>query len=188
MVSRFRQYLYEEREIEIASSIGFICDRCNVTAYYFNQRNTDFNNEKTCLICSSKHFKGILLEDFVFTLSRHIPKHYNCIESHQSNSISLGEIVARFTYSNEKVIDKLVMLLCDKSPVFFKREGRYRGVVDDSIIESYKKSAIDEWHDISKEVKHTRRFTNTKAINFYERLIGDCFLMLKKMVFYSTPR
>ncbi|HFQ5091513.1 TPA: RES family NAD+ phosphorylase [Vibrio vulnificus] len=180
MVSSFRQFLYEEREREIASSVGFICEQCNVAAYYFNRINTDFSNEKTCLICSKKHFKGALLEDFVFTLSRHIPKHYNCIESHQSDSISLGEIVARFTYNNERFIDELVILLCNDSPNFFKMKGRYREVVDDSIIETYKKSAIDEWHDISKEVKHTRRFTNTKAINFYERLINDCLFNVEK--------
>ncbi|BBT66402.1 RES family NAD+ phosphorylase [Aeromonas caviae] len=180
MISGFRNTLYEIREKEIAESIGFVCEQCNVTAYYFNRRNTNFNSEKTCLICSSKHLNGILLEDFVFTLSRHIPKHYDCIESHLSDSISLGEIVARFTYDNERFIDKLVTLLCDESPNFFKMKGRYRGVVDDSIIEIYKKSAIDEWHDISKEVKHTRRFTNTKAIQFYERLIDDCLFNVEK--------
>ncbi|QUI68495.1 RES domain-containing protein [Pseudoalteromonas sp. M8] len=180
MVSTIRDIFREILEEEITNSIGSICSQCNTSAYYFNQKNKDLYNEKTCVICSNEHINGILLEDFIFTLSRHIPNHYDFIESDLSDSISLGEIVARFTYNNEKVIDKLEKLLCDESPDFFKLKGRYREFVDDSIIESYKKSAIDEWHNISKEVKHTRRFTNTRAIQFYERLIGDCLLNVKK--------
>ncbi|WP_337920454.1 RES family NAD+ phosphorylase [Vibrio cholerae] len=180
MASILHNLFREMREEETANSIGSICSQCNTTAYYFNQKNTDLYNEKTCLICSNEHINGILLEDFILTLSRHIPNHYDFIESDLSGSVALGEIVARFTYNNEKFIDKLVKLLCDESPDFFKMTGRYREFVDNSIIESYKKIAIDEWHNISREVKHTRRFTNTRAIQFYERLIGDCLFNVEK--------
>lgn len=187
MASILQDLYRESREEETANSIGFICSQCNTTANYFNQKNTDLYSKKTCLICSNEHDNGILLEDFISTLSRHIPSHYDFIENDRSGSISLGEVVARFTYNNEKVIDKLVKLLCDESPDFFKMKGRYKDFLDDSIIENYKEIAIDEWHNISKEVKHTRRFTNTRAIQFYERLIGDCLFNVEKEDQFNSP-
>jgi hypothetical protein len=180
MSFKLSELFNEMREKEVVDSVGTICDKCNTSAYYFNKNNTDFYTEKTCLICSKKHIKGILLEDFVFTLSRHIPKHYECIENDFLDSISIGEILRRFTYDNEKVIEKLISLLCKGGRSFFKEEGGYKEVVDDALIESYKEKAIDDWHGISKEVKHARRFTNTKAIRFYEDLIDACMFYVEK--------
>ena len=63
---------------------------------------------------------------------------------------------------------------------FFVEKGRYKEVIDETLIESYKKKAIDEWHEVSKQVKHTRRFTNTNAIRFYESLIEACIFNVEK--------
>lgn len=170
----------EIREKEVADSVGTICDKCNTSAFYFNKKNTDLGTEKTCLMCSKKHLLGILLEDFVFTLSSHIPKHYECIENDFSGSIPIGEILRRFTYDNKQFIEKLISLLCKEAPVFFKEKGRYKEVVDDAFIESYKEKAIYEWHEVSREVKHARRFTNAKAIRFYEGIIDACMFYVEK--------
>ncbi len=127
-----------------------------------------------------KHVRGIILEDIVPTLSERIPNHYDCIENDLSNSISLSEILKRFTYNNDRVIEKLIFLLCKTAPDFFQEKGRYKETLDDVLIKTYKEEAIDEWHKLSKEVKHTRRFTNTKATRFYESLIDACNFHVEK--------
>lgn len=173
-------YFYQIRMEAVEHSVGSICDKCNVKAFYFNTKNTDLHIEKTCLICSEKHIKGIILEDFVSTLSGHISDHYEYVENDFPELISIGEMLSRFTYDNENFIEKLIGLLCKEKPNFFKKKGRYKEVIDEDLIEIYKKKAIDEWHEISKEVKHARRFTNTKAIRFYEDLIAACMFNVEK--------
>ncbi|TMP70186.1 hypothetical protein CWB76_12460 [Pseudoalteromonas sp. S1609] len=180
MSSILSNIINETRQEEVKNTVGTICENCNRDAYYFNQKNTDFYTEKNCLICSEKHGRGVILEDFIFTLSRHIPKHYEYIETDISESISLRKILQRFTYDNDQVLEKLACLLCNQKPSFFKKKGKYKNSIDDALIESYKKNAIDEWHEVSKEVKHARRFTNTKAIRFYEDLIDACMFYVEK--------
>ncbi|WP_253264722.1 RES family NAD+ phosphorylase [Aeromonas sp. 1805] len=170
----------ELREKEIEESIGTICEHCNKNAFYFNRKNTDFNTKESCLICLKKHVRGVLLEDFVFTLSRHIPKHYKLIENNMSELVSLRDILQRFTYENETVIEKLTLLLCKEIPSYFKTEGKYKSIIDSSFIESARKSVIAEWNEISREVKHTRRFTNKRALDFYENIIGTCMFNVEK--------
>jgi hypothetical protein len=170
----------EMRVKEVKNTVGTICENCNRDAYYFNTKNTKLHTKKTCLICSEKHERGVILEDFIFTLSGHIPKHYEYIEKDISESISLRKILQRFTYDDDQVLEKLTYLLCNEKPSFFKKKGKYKSSIDDALIERYKKNAIDEWHDISKEVKHTRRFTNNKATVFYESLIETCMFSVEK--------
>lgn len=174
MRSRLVSIINEVQEKKVADSVGTICAECNSSAFYFNQKNTDFNTPKICLICSKTHASGLILEDFVFTLSKHIPRHYECHENDFSGSKSIGEILSRFTYDNEQFISALTKLLCKEDPVFFNKKGKYKEVINDELIGIYKKEAIDEWNEISNEVKHARRFTNTKATRFYEGIIDDC--------------
>lgn len=162
------------------NSVGSICESCNRDAYYFNLQNRNLYTEKTCLICSKKHDKGILLEDFVSLLSRKIPKHFEYINNDILGSTSLRKILQRFTYNNDQVLEKLANLLCAEKPNYFKKKGKYKSTLDAAFIEESKKKATKEWHDISKEVKHTRRFTNEKAAKFYENLIEICMFNVEK--------
>ncbi|MCG7541860.1 RES family NAD+ phosphorylase [Pseudoalteromonas sp. OF7H-1] len=179
MNSNFENFFEEFRKEKIKKSIGFICKKCNSTALYFKTNNKDYNNlEQNCVICSKKSTKGLILEDFIFTLDRNIPNHYELVEKNTSDSIPLEDVVSRFTYNNKEFTTKISNLLCDKTPEFFKAEGRYKETVDDETIEKYKEESKTEWHEISNDVKHNRRFTNKKAIQFYEGLINNCFLSI----------
>ena len=116
MHSSLRNVLDETRQEEVERSVGSICDKCNTEAFYFNTKNDDLHKEKICLICSEKHARGIILEDFVFSLSNNIPKHYEYVENDLSKPISIGSILSRFTYDNENFIKKLIGLLCKEKP------------------------------------------------------------------------
>ncbi len=52
MNSILKIYLKKTQEENAKNSVGSICDRCYVSAYYFKEINTDLYIEKTCLICS----------------------------------------------------------------------------------------------------------------------------------------
>ncbi|TOF71406.1 hypothetical protein, partial [Vibrio parahaemolyticus] len=84
------------------------------------------------------------------------------------------QVLARFTYEHDEVLDKLSELLCHEKSVFFKLDGRYESLVDDAFISKCKEEAIEQWDMFSKELKHMRRFTHAKASRFYENLIGAC--------------
>ncbi|TMN38844.1 RES family NAD+ phosphorylase [Pseudoalteromonas sp. S2755] len=176
-----KEIFKEFEKEEIDKSIGFICKKCNSTAFYFKTRNKDYKDaEQNCVICSKKSTKGLILEGFIYTLNRKIPNHYKLVDKNTSNSIPLEDVVSRFTYNNKGFKTKISNLLCNETPEFFKAEGRYKETVDDKTIEKYKEESKTEWHEISNDVKHNRRFTNKKAIQFYEGLINDCFLMIDK--------
>lgn len=169
-----RQIMYELRLKDIQSSVGVICDKCNQSAFYFNRRNTDLYDEKNCLMCSKVTTKGILLEDFLNTLCGRIGEHYKLSDSTDVKTISLNQVLARFTYEHDEVLGKLSELLCHEKSAFFKLDGRYESLVDDAFISKCKEEAIEQWDMFSKELKHMRRFTHAKASRFYENLIGAC--------------
>lgn len=83
----------EFREDEIRSSCGYICAECNKSAYYFKTKNNELNSEKPCLICSICRPYGILVEDFLGTLKRHLPEHYKLVNYISKDSISLKDIL-----------------------------------------------------------------------------------------------
>ncbi|USP13305.1 RES family NAD+ phosphorylase [Vibrio gazogenes] len=172
--------MYEHNLNEIRDSVGVICGECNQKAYYFNTRNRDFFSEKHCLICSKDKCNGILLEDFVFTLTRKLKNHYKLIKDEMSEAISLNQVLKRFTYDNEQVLKKLAHLLCQENGSYFQLEGRYISIVDDVFKEECEKESIEQWNNFSRELKHIRRFTHTGASRFYEDLIGACMYSVEK--------
>ncbi|MCK6720545.1 RES family NAD+ phosphorylase [Enterobacter cloacae] len=165
---------HESRVDEIKSSVGAICTECNQKSYYFNTKNSDFYEEKICLICSKTKLSGILLEDFLFTLTRKLKNHYELIDACQLGTFSLKDVLKRFTYDNANVLDKLSILLCQRDNTFFKLDGKYRSTVDEVFIEKCKNEAIKKWNSVANDLKHARRFTHIEASRFYESLIGSC--------------
>lgn len=166
--------MHDMRVNHSQDSIGVICEECNQSAFYFNQKNSDFFTEKCCLMCSKKSTKGILLEDFIYTLSGHISEHYKLTDSDDVKTITLQQVLARFTYDHNGVLEKLAELLCRDRSDFFQLSGRYESLVDDDFINRCRKEAIDKWNEFSKELKHIRRFTHVDASRFYENLIAAC--------------
>lgn len=181
MNKNLKELFYETRQEEIQNSVGVICEECNQKAYYFNTKNADFFSVKCCLICSKEKEKGILLEDFLFTLTRKLNNHYELIQNDSSETatVSLKQILKRFTYDNDLLLEKLADLLCQDSDSFYQVKGLYRSKVDEAFIEKCKKEAIEEWNQLSKDLKHNRRFTHVEASRFYERLIEACMHTLE---------
>ncbi|WP_175631737.1 RES family NAD+ phosphorylase [Yersinia proxima] len=179
-MSSFRTSLRLRRQENIQHSVGVICEECNQTSYYFNTRNINFGAPKRCLICSEEKLRGIILEDFLFTLRGKIRNHYELNKIDTSASISLKQVLKRFTYDNEQVLEKLADLLCQEDDSFFQIKGRYQSTVDDLFIENCIKEAIEKWNNFAKELKHHRRFTHTDASRFYENLIGSCMHRVDK--------
>lgn len=167
-------YKLEERNEEIKSSVGVICTECNQSAPYFKKKNSDFNQEKQCIICQKTTLNGILLEDFLFTLKEHVKDHYELVEGNLSDTLSIKEVLKRFTYDNNNVLEKLSNLLCEKGETFFQLDGRYKSTVDASFINKSKHDALKLWSKIANELKHKQRFTHTQAANFYNDLIESC--------------
>lgn len=183
-----KRLLWEQREEVIKSSLGYICAACNQSAYYFKTKNGQVDSGKQCLICSAYKSSGILIEDFEFTLRGHLPDHYSLVDDSTEDAVSLQDVLKRFTYDNERVLDRLSILLCQPEDNYFQRFGLYKSRVDKAHIERCKEDAIRQWHDFAHELKHVRRFTHTKAVSFYENLIGSCFRQVeeKKEIFDSA--
>ncbi|ECR7600952.1 RES family NAD+ phosphorylase [Salmonella enterica] len=178
---------HERRVDEVKSSVGVICVACNQKSYYFNTKNRDFYEEKVCLICSKAKLSGILLEDFLFTLTRKLRNHYELTKVNFPDTLSIKEVLKRFTYDNESVLDKLSILLCQADNAFFQLDGRYRSTVDEAFIEKCKNDAIKKWNEVANDLKHARRFTHIEASRFYESLIGSCvYRMENGEIFNST--
>ncbi|HBW9581374.1 TPA: RES domain-containing protein [Klebsiella pneumoniae] len=177
---------HERRVDEIKSSVGVICAECNQKSYYFNTKNSDFYEEKICLICSKTKLSGILLEDFLFTLTRKLKNHYELIDVCHPGTSSIKEVLKRFTYDNSNVLDKLSILLCQKDNTFFKLDGKYRSTVDEVFIEKCKNEAIKKWNALANDLKHARRFTHIEASRFYESLIGSCVYRMEKNEIFNA--
>lgn len=173
-MSIFRLSILEKEDQKVASSIGVICSNCNTKAYYFNQNNRNFNTAKKCIVCTEERERGILLEDFISTLVRHVCDHYEICDSVVPSSVTLKFILKRFTYDHEDVITKLEKLLCEEDDVFFKKDGFYKSTIDDDFIQKCIKNATMQWDKLSDELKHERRFSHKEAHSFYESLISSC--------------
>ena len=181
-MNKYRGILFDDlRQEEAQKSVGAICEECNQRAYYFNIKNADFFCEKCCLICSQNTSKGILLEDFLHTLTGKLSNHYELSQDNISGTvtISLKQILKRFTYDNDQVVERLADLLCQYDGSFYQIKGVYRSKIDIAFIEQCKNEAIEEWNKFSKDLKHNRRFTHIEASHFYERLISACMHQIK---------
>lgn len=142
MRNNLKNIMQKIRHDECQQSIGFICMECNNKSYYFKDKNSYVFFEKTCLICFEVKANGILLEDFIFTLSRHIPNHYILKDDFNSGCIRLKEMLKRFTYDNESVLEKLSTLLVKTKEDYFKMDGYYIDIVDDKLIEEQKNQQL----------------------------------------------
>lgn len=162
------------REEEIQSSRGYICADCNHSAYYFKTKNSPLFSDKPCLLCSESKSSGILVEDFLFTLRGHLRDHYEPAHGCLENTVSLKEVLKRFTYDNEHFLELLALLLCGPDDAFFQYEGRYKNSVDEAFIAKCREGAIHRWKKLAYELKHDRRFTHNAAARFYEILIESC--------------
>lgn len=180
MYSKSKEILAKAREKEIHSSRGYICAECNNSAYYFNTQNSTLHYEKPCLICSESKPEGILVEDFLPALKRHLSDHYKITGECVENTISLKEVLKRFTYDNEDFLEQLVKLLCDPSSEFFKNDGRYKDILTEDFIADCQKQAIQKWEEFAYELKHERRFTHNAATNFYVGLVSLCSRLVEK--------
>ncbi|PMP11892.1 hypothetical protein BCS92_19300 [Vibrio tasmaniensis] len=168
------------RRTEVDRSVGFICKDCNKDVYYFNRRNRAITYKKNCIVCNKSSHEGIIIEDFVFTLNRKIPDHYHLVSDSQSDVISLKEVIKRFTIDNQDVLEKVADLLSEENADFFKRNGIYKSHVDQTFIENCKHQAKVDWDELSRELKHSRRFTHMRATVFFENLIRTCIYSIDK--------
>lgn len=183
----YQNILYDYRAKEVQESVGVICKECNQTAYYFSINNTPFNCTKPCLICLKDKENGIILEDFISALSKYVKNHYVLTNKNDiCATTSLKQILKRFTYDNEQVLEKLACLLCNKNNDFFKAEGFYKSTVDEVFIKKCKNEAIEKWNKLAKELKHSRRFSHVEAYEFYENLIIACRCEIDKKVIFNS--
>lgn len=173
-------YSAEFREKEIQSSVGYICAGCNQDAYYFNTKNTQLNSGKQCLICSEIRPDGILVEDFEFTLRRHLRDHYTLEDSRSTDFIPLKDVLKRFTYDNENFLELLAEFLCRPHDTFFRKDGWYRDTVDKHFIDTCRQAARSQWENFAYELKHIQRFTHSAASTFYQNLLCSCFHQVEK--------
>ncbi|MGL1813919.1 UNVERIFIED_CONTAM: RES domain-containing protein [Serratia marcescens] len=181
MVNRLINNMFAEmREEEIQSSRGYICAECNRSAYYFCKKNSQLNSGKQCLMCSAIRPDGILVEDFEFTLYNHLRYHYTLENSRSTDTISLKDVLKRFTYDNEDFLTALAALLCKPDDTFFREDGWYRNIVDEAFIATCTNDAIREWEAMAYELKHVRRFSHSEASNYYASLIGSCVRIVEK--------
>lgn len=180
MNTLLKEILFETRQKEVEKSVGFICTDCNQTAYYFKTKNVRLHSKKTCLICSKENENGIILEDFRYTLSRHVKNHYKLTKNDASPTISLKDVLKRFTYDNEQVLENLANLLCQENGNFFQIDGLYKSTVDEVFIKECKAEAIEKWNKFAKELKHSRRYHHTEAYQFYESLIDACVYKIEE--------
>lgn len=169
------ELLRKDREEEISSSRGYICADCNHSAYYFRTRNSPLHSEKPCILCSDCKPEGMLVEDFLFTLRGHLRDHYEPADESAENTVSLKDVLKRFTYDNEEFLEILAVLLCEPDDAFFRYDGRYKNSVDEAFIAGCREEALRLWKQLAYELKHERRFTHNKASAFYENLIASCF-------------
>ncbi|MCG9782653.1 RES family NAD+ phosphorylase [Vibrio brasiliensis] len=162
------------RNNEIEASVGLVCSNCNEDTFYFNTKNKELPSEKACVICSEVSLNGILIEDFIFTLSRHIENHYELSDNKSCETFSLEQVLARFTIDNKDFLELLSKVICEADSKCFKRDGIYKSKIDQKFIDECKRDAEVEWDKYSKELKHSRRFTHKDASDYYTNLISTC--------------
>lgn len=168
-------YIPEYEKEKIQASVGYICAECNQKAYYFNTKNRQLDSGMQCLICSEIRPDGILVEDFESTLRRHLRDHYTLGDSRSTDTISLKDVLKRFTYDNEDFLELLAAFLCQPHDPFFRKGGWYRNIVDEDFITRNRADALREWEGIANELKNVRRFNHAEACGYYAALIGSCF-------------
>ncbi|MBU2898035.1 RES family NAD+ phosphorylase [Vibrio hepatarius] len=170
------------KQKEMDNSVGFICSDCKKRIYKFDRKNKPVNQKQTCIICKKHSPDGVPLEGYVFRLNDCIPNHFNRVDKDSEASLSLHQIIKKFTIDNECVARKLAELLHKENSEFFHPDGLYEPYLDERTMEEFKNIAQEEWNKFSKELKYSRRFTHQKAADFFMGLINCCYFDLKKKV------
>lgn len=167
------------RNIEIEAeekATGFLCASCLSKDTFLHNvaaEKTIYNNKK-CSGCEQEIENGVSFEYIVEKINTHLNKHYKPVENNDTTNItvSLRDIIKRFVTDDEDVVNSIAEILHNLNSNRFERGGKYKDLFDKDAIEKQTSAIVDEWVKYAFELKHSIRFTNEKAINFYKSVIS----------------
>ncbi|HFL1538018.1 TPA: RES family NAD+ phosphorylase [Enterobacter asburiae] len=161
---------------EEEKATGFLCASCLSKDTFLQNKAAEkiIHNNKKCSGCDQEIENGISIEYIAEKINKHLNKHYMPIENNDTPniSVSLREIIKRFVIDDEDVVKSISEILYALNSKKFARGGKYKDLYDQDAIEKQTSAIVDEWGKYAFELKHSMRFTNEKAINFYKSVIS----------------
>ncbi|RJL47142.1 RES domain-containing protein [Pectobacterium carotovorum] len=160
---------------EEEKATGFLCASCLIKDNDLRKdAEAKLLNSKKCSGCGQDIEKGLRLEYIAEKINKHFGKHYKIIEKkgNPDDLVSLKDIINRFIIDNEDVVKSISEILYKLNSHNFGGNLRYKNLFDQDAIRKQTSEVLDEWNKYAFELKHSMRFTNVKAINFYRNIIS----------------